>query len=146
MKDKEIGEKIKRTRRAGISRKSQVSIEMVSAIGIALFIFIFISFFAYMINSSKTTTEDMYRKGGLCLKISNMISELYIIGPGAEFNMAFDYDVAFESANSIFVSSSSGSEVFCRSPVLFTNGNSTSFTIHKGDVSLKNLDGQVVIQ
>lgn len=146
-KDKETGGRIIK-RRAIASRRSQASMEMVSAIGLALFIFVFISFFAYKINSDKMITEDMYGREGLCLKISCIISELYIIGPGAEFSMEFDHDVKFESADSIFVKPSSDDEgeVFCRSPVMFTSINGTSFTIHKGHASLKNIQGQVVIQ
>lgn len=128
-----------------ITKKSQVSIEMVAAVGTVLLIFIFMLFFAHQITAEKRSAEERSLTENLCMRMSNMISGLYLSGPGTEFNITIDYNSTFESEKGIFVKSEN-KESFCHSPIAFTNGTDETFMLKKGAASFRNVDGGIVIQ
>lgn len=127
-------------------KKSQVSLETLSAVGMILIIFMFMSFFAYRINSDKFSAEERSLTENQCLRISNIISGIYLSNPGAEFNITLEYNTTFESGTGIFVKSEN-KESFCLNKIAFTNSTDNMFKFaKKTNTSFRNVDGAVLIR
>lgn len=117
---------------------------MVAAVGIVLLVFIFMCFFAYRINSDRFSAEERSMTENQCLRLSNIISEIYLASPGAEFNITLDCNTTFESEKGMAVKSEN-MESFCHSSIPFTNGTEERFMLEKGNISLRNVNGNIMI-
>lgn len=123
--------------------RSQASIEMMAAIGIMIIIFILMSFFAFNISRDRQSAEDISSQESLCMRISNIITGISLSGPGTEFRMKLDKDASFDSG---IISVTANSQGSCASKAHFTNGTSSRFSMPRGNIVLKNVDGMVVIE
>ncbi|PIN86407.1 hypothetical protein COV19_04975 [Candidatus Woesearchaeota archaeon CG10_big_fil_rev_8_21_14_0_10_44_13] len=127
------------------AKKSQASMEVVAAVGIITIIFIFMSFFAYDINRDRQSAEENSNLQSLCLKISGIVSQLYLSSPGTEVVLKLDNEMTVSSGRTIsIISENIGSS--CVSKTILTNGTSNSFRIGKGNSMFRNVDGAVVVQ
>lgn len=127
------------------NRKSQAGMETIIAVGVVLLIFVFLSFLVYYINSGKNDARERSFAENSCQRISGAISDVYILGPGAEFDLDISYNATFESGNLIYIESGE-KETFCRSSVLFTDGANNTFSLKQGTIHIRNIDGAVVIK
>ena len=118
---------------------------MITAIGIMIIIFLFMLFFAYHVDKEKRSAERLSSAENLCIRIASAASGIYLAGPGSEMNLTVDRNATFEAGSSIFIDLGE-EEVFCRTPVNFTNSTDATFTLHDGSASVRNERGALIIQ
>ena len=126
-------------------KKSQVSIELLFAIGFVIFVFIILLAFTMERRYEVRKTEVTLKEKEECYKLSNFISGVYTLGTGAEVIINLKYDAEIDAEEgSIFVGEG---RFFCTFPInSVTNSIGTNFNLSEGIVTLNNTDGTVVIQ
>lgn len=75
------------------SKKGQISIEFLFSIGIVLVIFIMLIFLSFEKTKEVRGIEKILDKKAECIRMANMISGVFSLGPGAEKTSYTDYRI-----------------------------------------------------
>ncbi len=127
------------------SKKCQVSVEAAIAVGIIFLIFALMLFFAYRINTDKKTAEDAADMENECIRLSSIISGMYIAGEGSHSNVTVEHSILVENSSTIFIRSEE-MEVSCRCRVPVTDSSSGTFNITSRSISIVNNNGSVIMR
>ncbi|MFO8016011.1 MAG: hypothetical protein R6U32_02820 [Candidatus Woesearchaeota archaeon] len=123
-------------------KRSQAGIEMMAVIGIVLIIFLFMSLFAYRINLTRHESAGTAGAEDECMLISAALTELQVLGSGAEFSRQISHNLSFSEG---VVSAESGdAKAVCSMPVRITNMTNESFMISGSGLLARNMNGKVV--
>lgn len=117
-------------------KKAQVSMEITIMIGIVVIIFISITAFSFFKRAEIRNTEDYLDRKDNCLKISDFISEVYVSGHGTSVVTKNKYNLSVDRWLLI-----DDNSISCR-----YNGNVIGNEIVAGDVIIKNVDGNIIIE
>lgn len=126
-------------------KKAQISVEILFAIGFALFIFIILLAFTMERRYEVKKMEITLKEKEECYKLSNLISEVFTSGVETGMMETLKYDVEINSGEGS-ISVGEG-EFFCTFPIsAVMSPTETTFTLNKGSITLNNTNGTVVIQ
>ncbi len=122
-----------------MNKRGQVSYEAIFAFGVVLLVFVIILSILSVRQVDEKNTRDFLENKRECLKLSNEISNIYVLGDRATGSVKM-----FKQANI-----SNGMIVvgnyLCNACCNFTNGTLSNFNIPVGSVSLENSKGSVRI-
>lgn len=120
-------------------KKSQVSIEMLFAIGTILLLFTVVLIVVIDKRTELRNTKNFLELRDDCLKISNTINEIFIDGDGTNITIKIKNNASVQEN---FLSVTDGkNEVYCTFPI-----NVSNFTLAKGSVIFQNQNNIVVIK
>ncbi len=119
--------------------KGQSAQEGLIIISLAMLLLVAINFLAAGWRVNTANIEGYLSNREECMKLSNEIHSLYILGDGANSTFRM-LEIASVENSSIYVGDSS-----CFACCNFTDGSSNIFTISKGLVSLENNGGSIKI-
>ena len=77
-------------------KKAQVSIEMMTLVGILMVLFIILTLFSVNKRNEIKYTEDYLARKDNCLKISNISSEVYVGGDGVNVITKTEYNLTVD--------------------------------------------------
>ena len=127
------------------SSKSQVSLEFLFAIGIVLFIFIFLSIFTIEKRAEVNFATNYLEARTDCNKLSAIIDSVYV-NHGSNVTFKLKNNATLDSASGfIEVEKNSQTVAFCSFSAVVTNGTNSNFQIRLGNVNLKNSNNTVIV-
>lgn len=126
-------------------KKSQISVELLFAVGFVVLIFIILLAFTMERRYEVSKTEITLNEKAECYKLSNLISGVFNSGTGTGMTENLKYNAEIDSSEgSIFIGEG---RFFCTFPIKGVTGpTGTIFNISKGEISLNNTNGTLVIQ
>ncbi len=128
-----------------ITRKSQVTVEFLFAVVFILFVFLLLLGFIFQRSSELTDTKDFLDKKSDCLRISSLISSVYSGGDGTSANVKTDYRVTIHDSNRIAVEKIIVDNNTKEENVTCYFAAQSSFHRLTGDITIRNVGGNVVI-
>lgn len=126
-------------------KRSQISVEILFAVGFVVFIFIILLAFTMDRRYEMGKLEITLKEKAECYKISDLISGVFNAGIGTSITETLEYDAEVDTAEgSIFVGDD---RFFCTFPVsAVSNPQGSVFNLSEGSIALNNTNGTVVIQ
>jgi len=124
-------------------KKAQVSIELVFAIGLIIFIFLLLFYFTFERRAELRSTEKILADKEECNKLANMMTMAYITQSNHTFQLEQDATVSTTS-QSISVGDSNYP---CTFPInMTTNPSGEVFELSAGNVNVNYIDGLVEVK
>ncbi|HLD88782.1 MAG TPA: hypothetical protein VI894_01100 [Candidatus Nanoarchaeia archaeon] len=128
-------------------KKAQVSIEAMVAVAVIFAFFIVTSVFFSQKSNEVSATRKYLNQLEVCMKLSNVITDIYANGEGSDFLFYTSYaNISISNTTRAITIENEGVLSSCRFPLMsVTNLTSNNFTIQKGLIRVRNINSTVVI-
>ena len=124
-----------------MKRKAQAGIEALITIGIIIIIFIGIYSIYTTKNSDLETTELILDEQEDCLKLSSLITNTFISGPGTQVTIKTNYDLLINPESQVIKTPITTCTT--RISTITTNGSMQPFTVPPGNITISNINNVI---
>lgn len=126
-------------------KKSQISVELLFAIGFVIFIFIILLAFTMDRRHEVKEAEITLKEKAECYKLSDLISGVFTSGIGTGLTETLEYNAEVDAGEGSILMGSG--RFFCTFPISSViNPAGTNFNLSEGSIMLNNTNGTVVIE
>ncbi|MEM4266591.1 MAG: hypothetical protein QW404_00865 [Candidatus Nanoarchaeia archaeon] len=126
-------------------KRAQGSFEILVAIALMTFMFLILVFLTFDRRSDLFQIEDVVTEKSECMKVSNMITGLYVSGPKTNITFKLTKNVNVDGSSGVVETAGEGYICkFSHTMVGSPDGNS-SFDLYEGYVIAENINGTVVM-